>query len=193
MGSGVPTCGFLVDPDGQRGLELAAWTVVESWGAALFGDPCHACGFDWSLTPEQAIAVIADAPEVFERATAGVDGDARQGGWSVAEYTSHVADNLRQWSERVQAARVAGQTTVAGYDPDQLAIARNYAAIPLSVALWSLHHSATAWVDVLSGAVAQEVVLWHATRGRQRAQDVARNNAHDAMHHLWDIQRITGR
>ena len=133
MGSGVPTCGFLVDPDGQRGLELAAWTVVESWGAALFGDPCHACGFDWSLTPEQAIAVIAGAPEVFERATAGVDGDARQGGWSVAEYTSHVADNLRQWSERVQAARVAGQTTVAGYDPDQLAIARNYAAIPLSV------------------------------------------------------------
>jgi hypothetical protein len=34
------------------------------------------------------------------------------------------------------------------------------------------------------------VVLQHATRGAQRAEDVARNNAHDAHHHLWDIDRI---
>jgi hypothetical protein len=33
------------------------------------------------------------------------------------------------------------------------------------------------------------VVLQHATRGAQRAEDVARNNAHDAHHHLWDIDR----
>jgi hypothetical protein len=32
-------------------------------------------------------------------------------------------------------------------------------------------------------------VLRHATRGAQRAEDVARNNAHDAHHHLWDIDR----
>jgi hypothetical protein len=38
-------------------------------------------------------------------------------------------------------------------------------------------------------ALARAVVLWHATRGAQRAEDVARNNAHDAHHHLWDIDR----
>jgi hypothetical protein len=39
-------------------------------------------------------------------------------------------------------------------------------------------------------ALARGVVLQHATRGAQRAEDVARNNAHDAHHHLWDIDRI---
>jgi hypothetical protein len=38
-------------------------------------------------------------------------------------------------------------------------------------------------------ALARGVVLQHATRGAQRAEDVARNNAHDAHHHLWDIDR----
>jgi hypothetical protein len=39
-------------------------------------------------------------------------------------------------------------------------------------------------------ALASGVVLQHAARGAQRAEDVARNNAHDAHHHLWDIDRI---
>jgi hypothetical protein len=34
------------------------------------------------------------------------------------------------------------------------------------------------------------LVLQHATRGPQRAGDVARNNAHDTHHHLWDIGGI---
>jgi hypothetical protein len=33
-------------------------------------------------------------------------------------------------------------------------------------------------------------VLQHATRGTQRAEDVARNNAHDGYHQAWDIERI---
>jgi hypothetical protein len=53
------------------------------------------------------------------------------------------------------------------------------------------------WAERLAGgylagdlAVPGGVVLQHATRGAQRAEDVARNNAHDAHHHLWDIDRI---
>ena len=39
---------------------------------------------------------------------------------------------------------------------------------------------------------AQAVASVRAVRGAQRAEDVARNNAHDAHHHLWDINRTLG-
>jgi hypothetical protein len=32
-------------------------------------------------------------------------------------------------------------------------------------------------------------VLQHPERGRQTVQDVALNNAHDAYHHAWDVER----
>jgi len=55
--------------------------------------------------------------------------------------------------------------------------------------LWSLRWAASAWAQSAEAALARAVVLRHATRGAQRAEDVARNNAHDAHHHLWDIDR----
>ena len=39
---------------------------------------------------------------------------------------------------------------------------------------------------------AQAVASVRAVRGAQRAEDVARNNADDAHHHLWDINRTLG-
>jgi len=165
---------------------------MEPWGASLFGNPCRECMFDWSQTPTEALRVVSAAPRAFAELTVGVDGTQRGHGWSVAEYVSHVADNLRQWSERVQSGR-GGQITVSGYDPDELAVARGYATIPMTTALWSLEHSAAAWVDVMTAALREHVTLNHLTRGPQRAEDVALNNAHDAGHHLWDIEQILGR
>ncbi|AJT42440.1 hypothetical protein [Psychromicrobium lacuslunae] len=165
---------------------------METWGAALFGDPCRECGFDWSVASEQAIGWVSKMPAEFAAVGAGSSGREAGSGWSVAEYISHVADNLRQWSERVQAARLDGQLEVAGYDPDELAVARGYPTIPLAAALWSLELSAQAWVAVLGAAHQEGIELRHAARGLQRASDIARNNAHDAYHHLWDVRRILG-
>ena len=132
---------------------------MEPWGAALYGDPCAACGYDWSRTPAEAVDWIDGWAGHLTAATAGADGAERHpdGGWSVTEYVCHVGDNLRQWSERLQSALLARQRTVAGYDPD------------------ALH---------------ENVELEHATRGPQTAADVARNNCHDAYHHLWDVRQI---
>jgi hypothetical protein len=69
----------------------------------------------------------------------------------------------------------------AGADYDRLALAG---------ALWSLGWAARAWLESVEAALAAGVVLQHAARGAQRAEDVARNNAHDAFHHLWDVDRI---
>jgi hypothetical protein len=71
-----------------------------------------------------------------------------------------------------------------------LAEARRYDEISLAGALWSLRWAATAWAEAAETALAAGLVLRHATRGPQRAEDVARNNAHDAHHHLGDIARI---
>jgi hypothetical protein len=165
---------------------------VEPWGAALYGDPCRACGFDWSLTPDEAVGWIAGWGPRLTAVISAADGTERRagGGWSVSEYVCHVGDNLRQWTERVQCARLAQQVEVAGYDPDALAEARGYAALPLAVAAWSSELAATTWAEVVRAALDEDVRLRHATRGLQRAADVARNNCHDAYHHLWDIEQI---
>ena len=165
---------------------------MEPWGAALYGDPCAACGYDWSRTPAEAVDWIDGWAGHLTAATAGADGAERRpdGGWSVTEYVCHVGDNLRQWSERLQSALLARRRTVAGYDPDALGEARGYAALPLAVAVWSSELAAAAWVEVVRRALHENVELEHATRGPQTAADVARNNCHDAYHHLWDIRQI---
>lgn len=163
---------------------------MELWGAALFGQPCRECAFNWDLPPADAVASVPSFVDRARTAAGGLTGDERLTGWSIAEYVAHVGDNLRQWAERIQGVRLAGHTEVAGYDPDALAAARRYDAIPLEVSLWSTAHAIEQWVQVLTAALAEGVELQHASRGLQRAEDIARNNCHDAYHHVWDIEQI---
>ncbi|OKH98959.1 hypothetical protein A6A06_25485 [Streptomyces sp. CB02923] len=110
--------------------------------------------------------------------------------WTSAAYVSHVTDNLRNWAERLAGARLSGVVEVPGYDPDLAGQARHYNEIAPAAALWSLERAVDAWVDSATAALDSGVVLQHATRGAQRAEDVARNNAHDGHHHAWDVERI---
>lgn len=105
-------------------------------------------------------------------------------------YVSHIADNLRNWAERLVGARLSGAVDVPGYDADLLAEARRYNEMAPAAALWSLERAVGAWTGSVAAALDDGVVLRHATRGPQRAEDVARNNAHDGHHHAWDIERI---
>ncbi|GEN80699.1 hypothetical protein [Actinotalea fermentans] len=164
---------------------------MEAWGADLYGQPCRACGWSWETEPADALAYVRGLPGVIEALMAGRTGQERGAGlaWSSGEYVCHVGDNLRLWAERV-AGRLAGDDgVVGGYDPDELARARRYEQVRLAAALWSLRRAAEDWVAVMELALARGLVLTHATRGAQAAADVARNNAHDAHHHVWDIGR----
>lgn len=38
-----------------------------------------------------------------------------------------------------------------------------------------------------------QAVLIHPERGPQTLLDTMRNDAHDALHHLWDLSRIVSR
>ena len=122
---------------------------------------------------------------------AGHDGSERHPdlSWSATAYVYHVADNLRLWAERVVGALISGDRRICGYDPDELARARRYEELSLAGGLWSLRQSAASWVEVLPEALERDLVLEHVSRENQRAADIAGNNAHDAHHHLWDVER----
>jgi hypothetical protein len=165
---------------------------MELWGAALYGDPCLTCGYDWSLTPRQAVRAVGEAPGRFAAAlvTAPRPLTHPDLGWSTAAYLRHVADNLEAWAYRLDAARLDGRAAAAGYDPDDLAEVRDYAHATVGASLAGLRRVVPGWTDAVEAALEADVVLDHATRGPQRAQDVARNNAHDVLHHLHDVRRI---
>lgn len=164
---------------------------MERWGAALYGDPCRACGFIWSISLSQAIDLVSGVPERYRGLLEGRDGSLRHPelGWTAGGYVCHVVDNLRIWGERLAGAALGGERSIPGYDQALLGEARSYNQIAVPGALWSLGDAAVRWVEAMRLAVPADVVLLHATRGPQRTIDVARNNAHDAYHHGWDIER----
>ncbi|MFI0424172.1 hypothetical protein [Spongiactinospora sp. 9N601] len=144
------------------------------------------------MTPLAAVELVRGLPGRFGGVLAGWSGFERHPelGWTSAGYVCHVTDNLRNWAERLAGARLAGVVEVPGYDPDLVAQGRRYNEIAPAAALWSLGHAVEVWVAEVTAALAAGVVLRHATRGAQRAEDVARNNAHDGHHHVWDVERI---
>ena len=167
---------------------------MSRWGADLYGDPCRECGFEWSISPGQAVNLIAGTPDEYALLLAGATGLERHPDleWTVVGYVCHVADNLRIWAERLAGATLAGRSEVVGYDTDLLAVARRYDSVSLSGALWSLRNAVQDWERAIRLAADQDAVLIHDSRGRQRWSDVALNNAHDAAHHAWDIRRSLG-
>jgi len=167
-------------------------TSTELWGPELYGDPCQQCGFDWSITSDEAIGLVAELPRRFSTVLEGSDGSERHPelGWSAVAYTCHVTDNLRIWAERIAGARLSGVLEVAGYDQDLLAQARHYDEVALSGALWSLSSAVELWLESVRAGLASHVVLNHATRGRMTIADVTRANGHDGSHHVWDVRRI---
>jgi len=162
------------------------------WGPDFYGNPCRECDFKWGISAADAIILVEHLPNLYAERLRDATGEETSPDlvWSVSAYVSHVSDNLRIWSERLAGARLSGERHVGGYDQDLLGVARRYDAINLRAALWSLDWAVREWSDSLRMALDAGTELLHSDRGRQSAEDVARNNAHDFSHHLWDIERI---
>ena len=164
---------------------------MSEWGRATYGDPCRECGYDWSLSQRDAVELVTKMPRVLRALIADRDVSKRHPdlSWSVLEYACHVADNLRISAERLVGVAAGGSREIGTYDQDLLAVARNYAAIPLEGALWSLERAVSDWKDAIEVASQAGIVLLHPERGDQTVLDVCLNNAHDVHHHRWDIER----
>lgn len=83
---------------------------MESWDAALYGHPCVKCGYDWSISPQKAVELVARVPARYAGLLAGTDGSQRHPdvSWTAGAYVCHVNDNLRIWAERVAGAALGG-------------------------------------------------------------------------------------
>lgn len=164
---------------------------MNGWGPGLYGDPCDGCGFDWSISFDDAVALVAGIAGRYSDLLQGLDGTQRHPAneWSAREYVCHVADNLRIWSERWVGAALDGVVQVAAYDESTLARVRSYATMSTKAALWALARAARDWTETADLALTADVVLVHPDRGELAVLDVVRANAHDADHHGWDIER----
>jgi hypothetical protein len=169
---------------------------VTDWGPSTYGQPCRDCAFDWSVTLEDARARLATIPREYGEvlASAGATGTERHPAlaWTVAGYVSHVADNLRIWTERLRGVASGATRQVGGYDENELAQARNYALIPIEAALWSLGLSVTEWGKAVDASRPAGVLMVHPERGELDLLAVVTSNTHDAHHHLWDVRRALG-
>jgi hypothetical protein len=136
--------------------------------------------------------MVGDLPSTYAGMLGAATGGERHPdlAWSVAEYVCHVADNLRIWAERLMGVAGGGPQVVGAYDEMALAVARDYRSIPLPGALWSLSRSVDDWLDAVDRSGAAGVVLVHPERGDMTLAEVTVANAHDGVHHRWDIGRI---
>lgn len=164
---------------------------MNEWGVTVYGDPCRECGYDWAISPGDAIARVSDLPAAYRGLLEGRSGDELIPGvtWSVTEYVCHVADNLRIWAERLMGVGGGAPLLVGSYDQDKLADARNYRDISIQAAMWSLTRSVDDWLRSIEISPDSGVVLVHPERGEVTLSDVIQANAHDALHHQWDIER----
>ena len=166
---------------------------VDAWGARLYGDPCGTCGYAlWGSDVETCVGVVFEMLPMYAELAERWDGSERHPdlGWSVAGYVSHVADNLRIWAERIEGVAAGDDAQVPGYNQDVLSEARQYDDIGIHSALWSLRNAAHCWQSAISCGVALDITLIHERQSSQSTLDIARNNAHDVFHHLWDIRQI---
>lgn len=165
--------------------------VENAWWIVEWGNPCRECGFDWSQPPEVAIAAVEALPDRFDALLAGRTGDEHAPGatWSAKAYVFHVADNLRVFAERLEGVFADGPTALAAYDQDELATARNYEAMSVQSALWSVRTATATWATAARESLTRSDTFQYAEHGTLNATEITRGPAHDALHHHLDVTR----
>lgn len=174
---------------------------MNKWGEHVYGDPCRECGFRWSISLSDGIELVRGVPGDFASVLGAASGAERHPdlGWPVVAYVCHVADNLHIWAERLARVARGADLRVAPFDQDELAAARHYDEVSLQGASWSLERSVADWLDAVALAAASPAVadggaaMVHAEHGPLSLVEVARLDAHDALHHVWDVRRTLER
>jgi GrpB-like predicted nucleotidyltransferase (UPF0157 family) len=164
---------------------------MSEWGRQTYGEPCRECGFSWSVEVESARDLVRKLPSRAAALLARGRSQARDPdlAWTSGGYACHLSDNLRIWAERLAAAAAGVATIIAPYGADLLATARRYNDLPVEGVLWSLEQAVDEWLNATALAAESDVVLGHPERGALVVVDVVRNNAHDVVHHEWDMRR----
>lgn len=149
---------------------------------------CPRCGYDWSTPPGAALALVAGSPPRYEALLDGRDGmaAAADGGWNATSYVWHLADLARGWAERWVVLGAQPGALLAGWDPDELAAARNYANMPTVSALWALRASVEALVE-RTGLLDEHTPFLHGDWGDGTVGEALVWLGHEFHHHVVDV------
>jgi hypothetical protein len=152
-------------------------------------DRCDVCGFEWAIAPDAAVDAIEAAPDRYAALLADRDGmvAADDGGWNATAYLWHLVDLARSWSERWVQLDADPGSLLAGWDPDELAGARNYPNLPTTPALWALDQATDTFVQ-LSRQIDHDTIFQHGDWGPGTVADGLRWLAHEFTHHQLDVQ-----
>ena len=149
---------------------------------------CPQCEFAWDLDFDDTLKVIRDAPSQIAGQLDGRDGLATpsDGSWNAVAYVWHLTDLARAWAERwVQISHDPGSELI-GFDPDDLADARNYRRLPAAPGLWALRGAVQQLLDA-TGLLSADSEFLHGDWGRGTVTDAMRWLAHEFRHHEMDI------
>ncbi|MCV7191709.1 DinB family protein [Mycolicibacterium brumae] len=162
-------------------------------GVEEYGEPCRECGYSWSHSFDELIALHKRVHAGFDKTVRAHTYGARidELAWSVGEYICHVADNESIWVERFTGLPAMAEPRVAPYDQDALAAARHYPEIPFESAMGAMRRARAAFVSA-AYMTPQELTFFHPEPGAITVLDALRLAIHDSHHHLWDVRRITG-
>lgn len=149
---------------------------------------CPICGWSWSVGSTEALAEIAAAPDRYAALLAGRDGmaPAADGGWNATAYLWHLTDLARCWAERWVQVRAMPGSLLVGFDPDVLAEARSYRALPTAAAEWALRDAVTSFVDQCS-RVDPDATFDQGDWGQGSVADGIRWLGHEFVHHQLDV------
>jgi hypothetical protein len=152
------------------------------------GPVCAECGFDWEIDGQDAVELVAGAPDSAVAAIAGIQDPMRRTGdrWSASMYVWHLVDVLRIGTERLLTLIHDPGRGITCWDENALAEARRYQLLSPAVGLIVLQSAAQTWTATAAAAPA-DAEVHHPQFGVLGAVEIIRRNAHEVHHHLMDI------
>ncbi len=155
---------------------------------------CPECGFPWSTGVEDAIAMVGESPLLFAQALASVDAatTSPSGVWSPTQYLWHMVDVLRIGTERLWTLEVDADAGLPSWDENDLARVRRYGDLSASVGMIAYERAVETWVGAAKNTPPGASAT-HSELGALSTADVIRRNAHEAQHHLLDIEQAARR
>lgn len=155
-------------------------------------EPCAECGFVWETPILESFRIIEElpggirsladhaGPELFERP--------EPQRWSIAEYVWHLADLFHLSAEWMHDIRTLDHPTHYAIDTDALTTLRGYNRLPLQTGLWSLEQSCRLFVAEAAITDPSRSCYYHDWQDVTAGQVVS-FLTHEAVHHLFDVQR----
>lgn len=152
-------------------------------------EECSRCGYDWATDFRVACDLIDSSPIRITGVLEDADGMAPQadGSWNATAYVWHLADLAMGWSERwIQIAQAPGSVLV-GWDPDELAQARNYQELQKAPGIWSLRNATRDLIET-TNAIGPNGTFAHGDWGEGTVSDAMIWLGHEFHHHELDIK-----